>query len=155
MTILLECFFVWVVHCHAPPCWFMHVAQWHLILLFSIYGPLIHMQCVNKKELACHFKKKILIIKETGKMSMKALGGGLCLDWTWCDELGPHSLGVSFSRWWLVHLHCLQTPRIVEATTDRQRVFDMPASSDVVKEGMLSCKMAISDGKVHLVAWRS
>ena len=43
-----------------------------------------------------------------------------------------------------------QTPRIVEATTDRQRLFDMPTSTDIVKEGMLSCKMAISDGKVRL-----
>lgn len=41
-----------------------------------------------------------------------------------------------------------QTPRIVEVTSDRQRVFDMPVAGDVVKEGMLSCKMAISDGKV-------
>jgi len=42
-----------------------------------------------------------------------------------------------------------KTPRIVEATTDRTRVFNMPVGgpSEIVKEGTLCCKLSVMDGK--------
>ncbi len=41
----------------------------------------------------------------------------------------------------------LKTPRIVEATTERSKVFDLPAAGELVKEGYLLAKTAVADGK--------
>lgn len=50
-----------------------------------------------------------------------------------------------------MHNYCvycfIQTPRIVEATTERSKVFDLPAAGELVKEGYLLSKTAVADGK--------
>ena len=49
----------------------------------------------------------------------------------------------------IVYLFPFQTPRIVEAAERGGKLMDLPSPhQDVVKEGMLSCKTVLSDGKV-------
>ena len=43
----------------------------------------------------------------------------------------------------------LQTPRILEAITDKKTLFDMPSPiGGITLEGTLLCKFAVTDGKV-------
>ena len=58
----------------------------------------------------------------------------ICLNWT----------GATFIK---KKLLLFQTPRIVEATTERSKVFDLPAAGELVKEGYLLSKTAVADGK--------
>ena len=45
-----------------------------------------------------------------------------------------------------------QTPRIVEAISDRKCLFDIPSPSvDITLEGTLNCKVVSTDGKVLVV----
>lgn len=58
--------------------------------------------------------------------------------------MGPFNFSIDFYE-----DHCVfQTPRILEATTERRSQFDMPSPmGDVALEGALNCKMAVTDGK--------
>ena len=47
------------------------------------------------------------------------------------------------------YISMFQTPRILEAISDKRSLFDMPSpAGDVRLEGPLLCKIAVTDGKV-------